>query len=137
MAREWTKVELYGPNNDGACRRYAIADATSASKGQTLTLTSPRTAVVGNKDQPAAGIASEEHKANEGIDEISVWTDGIFTAYNSGAVTIGAAAEFAEQNYVKQSGVGAASGAAIIGYFISTSADSEAGANTCQVRVKL
>ena len=91
MANEWTKVELYGANNDGTPRRYTIANATSVSKGQLLSLIDPRTVGGGAASAAAvAGVASEDHLANQGITSISVWTDGIFEAVAYDAIGVGA-----------------------------------------------
>ena len=93
MANEWVKVELYGANNDGNPIRYTIADGVSVSKGQVLELIDNRTVQVNSTvGQLAnmAGIALEEHIANQGKTTIAAWTDGIFRAVVSGAsITVG------------------------------------------------
>lgn len=90
MANEWIPIELYGSNNDGGKRRVTIADGVSVSKGSVLQLLDPRTASGAHKYAvPIAGVAAEEHIANQGVTEISVWTDGIFDVKVSGASSIG------------------------------------------------
>lgn len=92
MANEWVPVELYGANNDGGKRRVTIADGVSVSVGALLQLLDPRTASYSHLAKVAiAGVAAEEHVANKGITEISIWTDGIFEVAVSGAVTLGKA----------------------------------------------
>ncbi len=102
MANEWTIVELYGANNDGEPRRYEIADGLSVSVGQLLALSDPRTAVQATATTVVfAGVALEEHIPNVGVTTISAWTDGIFEAVASGAVTIGTPLTGVENNNVK------------------------------------
>lgn len=126
MANEWTKVELYGANNDGNPRRFTIADGTSISQGQLLALTDPRTVTAATgATQQWAGVASEDHLANEGVTSISVWTDGIFDATASDAIAIaGEGIKGAEDNTVHNQKV-VASGANVIGYALETAADEE------------
>lgn len=86
----WTKVELYGANNDGNPRRYKIADGISISKGDMLYLTEDREAsgaILGLK--PLAGVAMEDKTAGDGITSISCWTDGVFLARASFAFSCG------------------------------------------------
>ena len=90
MANEWTKVELLGANRDGEPRRLTIADGTAVSQGQLLQLTDPRTVSdTATQGAAIAGVALEEHKPNEGITSISVWTQGIFEVSASSAIVIG------------------------------------------------
>lgn len=125
MANEWVKVELYGANNDGNPRRYTIADGLAVSKGSTLELTDPRSVILSTGTSAVcAGIAAEDHLPSVGVTSIAVWTDGIFEATASGAITIGAPITFCESNNVKQSIV-SASGAAIAGYCLETAANAE------------
>lgn len=138
MANEWTAVELYGSNNDGAPRRYTIADATAVSKGQLLALSDPRTVTAANATTLVyAGVASEEHKPNIGVTSVSAWTDGVFEAVCSGAISIGAGITGAENNQIQVSGalVGAnlASGAICLGYSFEDGANAE----TINVRLRL
>jgi len=133
MANEFTKVELYGANNDGTPRRYKIADATSVSQGATLALSDPRTVVATSKSTIInAGVAAEDHGANLGVTDISVWTDGIFEAVASDAITVGSPITFVESNKI-QAARNAASGASIAGYALETAAAGE----TINVRVQL
>lgn len=90
MAHEWTKVELFGANNDGGVTRYTIADGASVSKGAVLQVLDGRVASSGHLVQaPIAGIASEEHIAGQGVTSISVWTNGIFNVTASGVIAAG------------------------------------------------
>ena len=136
MANEWTKVELYGQNNDGDCRRFAIADGVAVSKGTLLALVdvggtrTASAAVIASKVY--AGIASEEHLPNQSVTTIAVWTNGIFEATASGAVGMGSPITGAEYNFfqsVKEnaatSGCAIASGAGIFGYSFEEAADAE------------
>lgn len=131
MANEWVKVELYGANNDGNPRRYTIADGTSVSKGTLLALTDPRTVTAADATSTAiAGVASEEHIANDGVTTISAWTDGIFNATSSGAVTVGGGIVAAESNKVISGAVGVYG---YIGYVLETFTNGQ----TKQVRLLL
>lgn len=97
MANEWTKVELYGANNDGNPVRYTIATGASVSKGELLELTDERTVVSATVNGPIAGVASEEHTTSDGT-SISAWTNGLFRAVASGGITVGASLFPAGQN---------------------------------------
>ena len=90
MANEWIPIELYGPNGDGGKTRLTIANGVSVSIGAALQLLDPRTASYSHLAKVAlGGISSEEHVADKGNVSISVWTDGLFDAVCSGAVTLG------------------------------------------------
>ena len=89
MANEWTKVELYGANNDGTPIRYTIADGLSVSKGQLLELADDRTVIATTFQGPIAGVAREAHLPDKGVTTISLWSDGIFRVTSSGSIAIG------------------------------------------------
>jgi len=90
MANEWTKVELYGANNDGTPRRFTIADGTAVSQGAVMALSDPRTVIAAAADTyEFAGIASMDKEANDGSTSISCWTDGVFEAVASDAILLG------------------------------------------------
>lgn len=115
MSNEWTKVELFGQNNDGQKIRFTIADGLAVSKGQLLALVDPRTASAALVTSTVfAGVAAEDHLPNTGITDIAVWTQGVFNAVASAAITIGAPVTGTHTNYVLQAPNGA-SGAQIIG----------------------
>lgn len=77
MANEAIIVELLG--NKGDPIRYTCADNTGIAKGAVLELTTPRTVKLGSAvDKPLVGIAAEEKVADDGITNISVYTNGIF-----------------------------------------------------------
>ena len=140
--KNWVKVELYGANNDGNPIRFTIADGTSVSQGQLLELTDPRTVTAADGSSTIfAGVAAEEHLANEGITSIAVHTDGIFEVVASGAITLGDPVT-GENNNVKRlraatsetSGALTADlGAANIGYALETATDEE----TINIRLRL
>ena len=89
MANEWVPIELYGPNNDGGKRRVIIADGVSVSVGTLLQMLDPRTASYSHLAKvPIVGVAAEEHVADKGIIEISVWTDGLFDVVASGSIAL-------------------------------------------------
>ena len=89
MANEFVKVELGGVNNAGDQRRYTIATGASVSQGALLELLDDRTVQnISGFEKPIAGVAAAEHIANSGTG-ITVWTNGIFRATSSGAITIG------------------------------------------------
>ena len=132
MQNQWAKVELYGANNDGEKRRYAIADGTTVSMGDMLILRDPRSCSAALlADTVCAGIAAEDHAAGYGT-SISAWTNGIFEALASGAIGLGAPIQPAGFNAVQVvghasgvSGAITASGAQVIGYSLETAADNE------------
>ena len=89
MANEWVAVELYGPNNDGNPRRYAVNAATNVSQGQLLDLADDRTVVASTWEGPGSVVASEEHVGGVGVTDISCYTDGLFRTTSSKAILIG------------------------------------------------
>jgi len=139
MAKEAVKVEL--TNTTGFPRRFTCASGTAITLGSLLKFATPRTAALsdGTAD-PIAGIASMDKEGDDYSATISVWTDGIFEMYASGAITAGqpvmSAADANFPNHVKKalSAVQSpASGAAVIGYALANISDEAAGA----VRIKL
>jgi len=138
MANEWVKVELYGQNNDGCPRRYNCASGTAITKGTLMVLTDPRTAAahaVGGYNNIIAGVAAAGKSATDHADTIACWTDGIFEAVASLAITIG--------NPIMASGTAncvttadvptVCSGAALIGYALEAASAVE----TINVRLRL
>lgn len=127
MANEWVKVELYGANNDGEPRRYTIAATESVSIGTLMALKTPRAASGATnltQDLCYAGVAAEEHITGEGT-AISVWTQGIFRAVCSGAVSLGSLVT-GDANYVRTvvgGPISTASAALVLGYALETGAD--------------
>jgi len=135
MANEWVPVELYGLNNGGQVRRYTIADGTAVSKGQLLSLIDPRTASASiATDTVFAGIAAEDHYANEGVTSVGVWTQGVFEAVASGAIALGLGITggSVNQNQILQA-ANTSNGAQLIGYTLETAAVGE----TVNVRLDL
>lgn len=137
MTNEVKKVEL--TNGDGFPRRYTVASNVAITKGTILALTDARTAIAASATgQPIAGIAAMAKSATDNSTSISVWTDGVFEAIASSAVTAGAAvmsAGIGGTNYVidAEATCVAASGAAIIGYALGTGSDEE----TINIRIRL
>lgn len=135
----WTKDEGFGANRDGEPIRVAIANGAAVSRGTPLGLLDPRTASSGClAAQPLAGVAYEDHKPNDGITSISVWTNGIFSGTASGAITAGHWVKMSKEGYISEmmassSGALAASYAAIFGNSYQTVSDGE----SVQVRLKL
>jgi len=90
MVYEWTKVELYGANNDGGARRYAIAADAACSKGSLLYLTEERIAsFAALGSAPVAGVAALEKTSGDGETNITCWTDGVFNVRTSLAIVAG------------------------------------------------
>ncbi len=134
MANEWTKIELYGQNNDGEQRRYTVADGLSVSKGQLLALAASRTAVAMTYGAMVSGVAAEEKIANDGTTSISCWTSGIFNAVSSGGIRVGDAVVGSSNNLVVSgAGLSVVSGALCLGYAVDTFAAGEIK----QVRLRL
>lgn len=103
MTREAVKVELYGMNNAGCQRNFKCASGTTIPKGTILKFADPRTASAstGTGDR-VAGIASMEKTSDDTSGNISVWTNGLFLLYASGAITAGdRVVTAAPGNYVK------------------------------------
>ena len=137
MANEWTKVELYGANNDGDPRRYTVASGTAIAKGTLLAMTDARTAIAHSGiDQPIAGVAAMAKSATDLSTSISAWTNGVFEVTSSGAITVGrGVVSGVTANQVRQAGVNstAASGAVVMGYVLETGEEAE----VINVRLKL
>ena len=111
---------------------FTCALATGIEKGALLKLTDPMTAIIHSGDEdPVAGIAAEEHIANEGT-TIDVYRRGIFDCTSSAAITIGqAVALSATVNKVKPADATCV-GAKIFGIALST-----ASAGDKLVRIEL
>jgi hypothetical protein len=135
MTNEWVKGELYGPNNDGNQRRYTIADGVSVSQGALLQLLDGRTVSYSILAHgPVAGVAAEDHYANQGVTSISCWTDGVFRAVASFAITAGTklvAGGVTNQVFAADVADIASSYAVILG----TCYDTVAKGGTCSVRL--
>ena len=136
-----TKVELYGANNDGEVRRYTIADGTAVSKGDLLELTDPRTVVkfttaAAGTTHACAGIAAEEHVANQGSTSIAVITNGVYEMMCSGAVILGAPITFCLNNFV-QDATGMASFALVGAYTAGYALETGTAEEVINVRVRL
>jgi len=82
--------------------------------------------------QPCAGIAAREKIASDGRNKVAVFDSGVFDVVASGAITMGAPVEMADNNDVRVASA-SASGSAVIGEALETAADAE----TFQMRLKL
>lgn len=129
MAREVTPVELYGQNNSGYKRRFAVLDGQSINKGDILALTTPRTASYAiTTGSIFAGIASMDKEASDGSTSISTWQNGVFEMTASGAVTVGQRVKIAAPgNYIMATTNldNTSSYSLIVGVALETAADGE------------
>jgi len=130
MVYEWTKVFLFGQNNDGQQVQYSIADGIAVSKGTLMALHDPFTcskALVG--DTVYAGVTADEVCASDNPVNVSLWTQGIFEATCSGAVGLGSAITGSTDNTVKStttaSGAVSCSGAMVLGWTREEGSDGE------------
>ncbi len=138
MANEIKVVELLGVNNSGDPRRFTISSSAVVAKGTLMTLSDPRTAAACvASNAMIAGIAAEGHDGLDFSDSISVWTNGIFEMYASGAeIAVGESVISGVTNSVmgdSASNADGGKGAAIIGYALETGSPAE----TINVRVRL
>ena len=125
MTYEWTKVELFGSNNDGDPIRFTCASGTAITKGTLLAMTDPRTAIAhSSAGQAIAGVAAMDKQSNDGSTTISAWTNGIFEVTASAAVTVGWPVISAAQGNTVDPGT-AQSGAFIIGYAMESASAGE------------
>ena len=127
MANEWTKVELYGQNNDGDPRRYTVASGVAISKGTLLIISDPRTASAHTTASGAymAGVAAMDKSATDLSTSISAWTNGVFEASASTAITVGYPVVSGDTANFVAVAASAASGAAVIGYALETATAAE------------
>lgn len=90
MTYEITKVELFGENRDGNPVAYTISSSAAIAKGTLMNISDPRTTGANVASGGAtAGVASEQHDGLDFSPKIAIWTQGIFKAYASGAITTG------------------------------------------------
>ena len=90
MAREVTKVELYGVNDAGDVRGWDCASGVKIPKGTVLKFASARTASasVGTGDL-FAGVASADKSGTDFSTRVGTWQNGILEFTASGTVTVG------------------------------------------------
>jgi hypothetical protein len=139
MANE--AIKRYAESSQGdVVHDFTVADGTGIEKGAILALTDPNTAVLASATkQPIAGIAAREKIASDGRTRLGLHKKGIFDLTASGAITVGAAVQIADDvgtypNHVMAAeAASAGSGAVIIGYALETAAAAE----VIQVRVDL
>ncbi len=88
MAREVTKVELYGINDAGDVRGFDCASGTKIPKGTVLKGTTARTAIasVATAD-PYAGVASADKASDDNTTRVGTWQNGILEFDASGTIT--------------------------------------------------
>lgn len=128
MVRAVTPVELYGANNGGAQRRFAVPDTPAISKGDILKFVDPRTASYAvTTGALFAGIASMDKEASDGSTSISCWENGIFEITASGAINVGQKVKIAAPgNYVMAAtDADAGSFAIIVGVALEAASDGE------------
>ena len=127
MANEWTKVELYGQNNDGDPRRYTVASGVAISKGTLLIISDPRTASAHTTASGAymAGVAAMDKSATDPSTSISAWTNGVFEAKASGTCTVGLPFKTSTVANVVEPAANTIIGSAVGGYFLETGATDE------------
>ena len=134
MANEWTKVELYGQNNDGDPRRYTCASGTAISKGTLLVLSDPRTvAAHASIGQYMGGVAAMDKSATDGSTSISAWTNGIFEGKSSGTMTIGLPFKTSNLPNHVEPAANTIIGSAVGGYALETGS----GVETINLRLRL
>lgn len=103
MAREVTKVELYGVNDAGDVRGYDCASGTKIPKGTVLKVATPRTASAstGTGDR-FAGVASADKSGTDNSTRVGAWQNGVLEFTASGTITAGDnVVTAAPGNYVK------------------------------------
>ena len=93
MAAEATIIELIG-KVPGCPIRFTCLDASAIAKGALLQMTTGTIRQVithAAADKSIVGIAAEEKVANDGLTNITAWTNGIFdiTAAAAGAADVG------------------------------------------------
>ena len=133
MAREAVVIELYGQNNSGDGRRFYVPDNVSIAKGTLCLITNApgssgrvaSEALVYTTSIRPAGIASMDKTANDGSTSITLWTNGIFNIYTSGALTIGDKVKLASSNYVIAEGDTTNSAALTFGVALKTVSTNE------------
>jgi len=127
MANEATIIELLG--NGGDPIRVTVADGTGIEKGTLMQLSSdPRTATASSADgETFIGVAAEEKTANDGVTEISVYTNGIFDMTDSGSgVGVGEMVKLNGANLIATADeTGAQAEAEIVGQALEEASNSE------------
>lgn len=102
MAREVTKVELYGPNAAGDVRGFDCASGTKIPKGTILKFATARTASASTGTGDVfAGVASADKSATDYSTRVGCWENGILEFTASGTITAGQKVKTADPgNYV-------------------------------------
>jgi len=127
MTYEITKVELFGENRDGDQITYTCASGTAIPLGTLLTLSDPRTAAANVASGGAtAGVAAMQKSGTDFSTKVSVWINGIFEAYASGAISAGDEVQAASVAGSFTNCIGTLqTGGKKIGYALETAADGE------------
>jgi len=90
MAREVTKIELYGNEELGDIRGFDCTSGTKISKGTVLKFASPRTASASTGTGDVyAGVASADKSGTDYSTRVGCWENGILEFTSSGLVTAG------------------------------------------------
>lgn len=132
MAKEAVKIELFGENRDGDSIRYTVASGTAIGKGTLLKLSEPRTASAATSGAIFSGIATMDKSGTDFSTSITVWQNGVFDLWASGAITAGdPVALDSALNYVRkltQTEIGLPTSGAhniIVGKALETATDNE------------
>ncbi len=135
MAREVTKIELYGVNDAGDVRGFDCASGVKIKKGTVLKLASPRTASASTGTGDIfAGVASADKAGDDNTTRVGAWQNGILEFTASQAITAGDLIQTAAStggNYVMALLVNTSSSQIIVG----TAQKSVANDERVQVRV--
>ena len=133
MAREVTKVELYGVNDAGDVRGFDCASGTKIPKGTILKLATARTASASTGTGDIfAGVASADKSATDNSTRVGAWENGILEFTASQAIIAGDLLQTAVPgNYVMPIAANTSSKQIVVGYALKSGA---AGARV-QVRV--
>ena len=133
MAREVTKIELYGVNDAGDVRVFDCASGTKISKGTVLVLSTARTAAASTGTADLfAGVASADKSGTDYTTRVGAWQNGILEFTASGAINVGEdVVTAAPGNYVMADTGAVTSHQIVVGYALKTAAAGE----RVQVRV--
>lgn len=107
---------------------FTVANDTGIEKGCLLKLSDPMTASAhAAENDIAAGIASTEKIANDGVVKLGVFRRGIFKVTASGSITAGDALALADAGFLNcvYTAAVTCSGSQIIGYALETATTGE------------
>ena len=95
MANEFTCVE-----KPTIIVRRTVADGTAVVKNTGMKLTSPNTAAASTTDTPFAGITVEEKTASDGIVDMAMALDGVWSGISYATTTVGTAVKLSNGNLI-------------------------------------